>query len=68
MSAIKGKVKRIVESKGFGFLIDDAGKEYFFHNSEVGGKGFDGLLEGDAVKFTPSESPKGPRASEIIPQ
>jgi CspA family cold shock protein len=67
MSTILGKVKRLT-AKGFGFLVDDQGNEYFFHNSEVGGKGFDGLREGDRVRFEPEESSKGPRASNVVPQ
>lgn len=68
-NAMQGTVKRKVADKGFGFILGSDNQEYFFHQSEVGGRnGFDGLSEGQQVKFTPETSPKGPRAGSIIPQ
>ena len=51
-----GTVKFFDVSKGFGFIKDDSGKEYFFHQSAVMGEGLDSLREGEGgVKHGLSE-------------
>jgi CspA family cold shock protein len=61
-----GKVKTLRAEKGFGFIKDDAGKEYFFHQSAIYGEGIDMLREGDSVEYTLGpEGPKGPRAENV---
>ena len=39
-----GTIKRIQRDKGFGFIRDTSGQEYFFHRSAVQGS-FDSLSE-----------------------
>ena len=56
-----GTIKRIARDKGFGFIRDNSGQEYFFHRSSVQGS-FDSLSEGQRVSFDEEQSPKGPRA------
>jgi cold shock protein len=51
--------------KGFGFINDDAGQDYFFHQSAIYGEGIADLREGDEVEFTVGEGPKGPRAEAV---
>jgi len=63
MAAVKGTVKRILFEKGFGFVADDAGREYFFHQSAC--TNFQQLREGQNVTFEPGQGPKGPRAERI---
>ena len=41
-----GTIRTLRVDKGFGFIKDDAGKEYFFHQSAVFGEGLDNLREG----------------------
>jgi cold shock protein len=60
-----GTVKRLVREKGFGFLADADGQEYFFHRSAVEGTTFDRLQEGETVGFEPKTSQKGPRADRV---
>ena len=61
-----GKIKTLRAEKGFGFIKDDAGKEYFFHQSAIYGEGIDMLREGDSVEYTLGpEGPKGPRAENV---
>jgi CspA family cold shock protein len=61
-----GKIKTLRAEKGFGFIKDDSGKEYFFHQSAIYGEGIDQLREGDSVEFDVGESgPKGPRAENV---
>jgi CspA family cold shock protein len=61
---VTGKIRTLRVDKGFGFIKDDAGKEYFFHQSAVQG-GIDNLREGDSVEFDAGQGPKGPRAENV---
>jgi CspA family cold shock protein len=60
----KGTIKRLVRDRGFGFIRDDGGQEWFFHRSGVQGS-FDQLAEGQRVEFDEETSPKGPRAGNV---
>jgi len=62
---LKGKVKWFNESKGFGFIEQDNGKDVFVHYSAIEGAGFRTLAEGDEVEFEVVESPKGLQASKV---
>lgn len=60
-----GTIARLQVEKGFGFIRDAAGKDYFFHRSAIFGEGIEDLREGDTVEFTVGEGPKGPRAENV---
>ena len=61
-----GTIKTLRAEKGFGFINDGAGKEYFFHQSAIYGEGIDKLREGDSVEFDVGEAnAKGPRAENV---
>ena len=60
-----GTIKRIVRDRGFGFLRDEGGQDWFFHRSGVADGEFDKLAEGQRVTFEEEPSPKGPRATNI---
>jgi CspA family cold shock protein len=60
-----GKVRTLRVDKGFGFIRDDGGNEYFFHQSAVYGEGLQDLREGDSVEFDVGQGPKGPRAENV---
>ena len=62
-----GTIKRIQRDKGFGFIRDTSGQEYFFHRSAVQGS-FDSLNEGQQVSFEEELSAKGPRAGNVRPE
>ena len=59
-----GTIKRLVRDRGFGFIRDDGGQEWFFHRSSVQGN-FDELNEGQRVSFEEEPSAKGPRAGNV---
>ena len=59
-----GTIKRLVRDRGFGFIRDDGGQEWFFHRSSVEGS-FDQLNEGQRVTFDEEPSAKGPRAGNV---
>ena len=61
----KGKIKKLVRDRGFGFISDTDGKEVFFHQSSLVDTGFDALNEDQEVEFEVEESPKGPRAVNV---
>lgn len=60
-----GTVKRIVKDKGFGFILGEDRKEYFFHRTALKNKKFEELAEGDEVEFEDSDGSKGPRAEDV---
>ena len=55
-----GTVRTLRVDKGFGFIKDDKGKEYFFHQSAIYGEGIADLREGDSVEFEVGAGPKVP--------
>ena len=61
----KGKIKKLVRERGFGFISDDDGRELFFHQSGLVELQFDSLTEGQEVTFEVESSPKGPRAVNV---
>jgi CspA family cold shock protein len=62
---VKGKIRTLRVDKGFGFIKDEKGQEYFFHQSAIYGEGITDLREGDSVEFEVGEGPKGPRAENV---
>ena len=61
----RGKVKWFNESKGFGFIEQEGGKDIFVHYSAIQSSGFKTLAEGDVVEFDVVEGPKGLQASKV---
>jgi CspA family cold shock protein len=61
----KGKVKRIIRERGFGFISAEDGREIFFHRNELQNVDFDGLMEGDPLEFDVVKGQKGPAAANI---
>ncbi len=61
-----GKVKWFNESKGYGFIEWEDGKDVFVHYSAIQGDGFKTLREGEDVTFEVVEGPKGPSASNVV--
>ena len=62
---MSGKVKWFNETKGFGFIERDGGKDVFVHFSAIRGEGFKTLAEGQAVEFDLADSPRGPQAENV---
>ncbi len=62
----EGIVKWFNESKGFGFITQDDGKDVFVHYSSIQTDGFKTLAEGDKVSFDTEEGPKGPKAINVV--
>ncbi|PIE58951.1 MAG: cold-shock protein [Desulfobulbus propionicus] len=65
---LKGTVKWFNESKGFGFIEQEEGRDVFVHYSAISGSGFRTLNEGDKVEFEIVDGPKGPAAANVLKQ
>ena len=64
----QGTIARLVRDRGFGFVRDKQGTEYFFHRSGCvpDPLAFDTLTEGSRVTFEiDDKGDKGPRAKHV---
>ena len=64
----QGTVKWFNESKGYGFITADEGKDVFVHYSAIQGEGFKTLNEGQKVTFDVVNGEKGPQAANVVKQ
>ena len=62
----QGTVKWFNESKGYGFIARDSGKDVFIHYSAISGDGFKTLNEGQEVEFETVAGPKGDQAANVV--
>lgn len=62
-----GVVKTLVDGHGYGFVSSNAGKDIFFHYSQLQGIEFDSLREGQSVIYKVGLGEKGLIAKEIKP-
>ena len=60
----EGKIKKIIEDKGYGFIEGERGDIFFHHSSLVGMK-IEELNVGQAVEYEVGSGPKGPRAENV---
>ena len=62
----KGTVKWFNNKKGYGFISDEAGNDWFFQYSGLNMEGFKSLEEGQEVEFEVTEGAKGPQAVNVV--
>jgi CspA family cold shock protein len=68
-----GTVKWFDPKKGFGFVVNDDGKDVFIHYTSIDGEGFRCLKNGESVEYDQLESDKGlqgrnVRIADIMPK
>lgn len=61
-----GRVKWFNDSKGYGFIEQDGGKDIFVHFTAIEGDGFKSLAEGQKVEFEIIDGAKGPQAAKVV--
>ena len=61
----KGTVKWFNNSKGYGFISDEAGNDVFVHFSGINSEGFKTLEEGATVEYEVTDGAKGPQATNV---
>lgn len=62
----KGTVKWFNNSKGYGFITPESGKDVFVHHSAIQGEGYKSLEEGQQVEFEITNGPKGEQAINVV--
>jgi cold shock protein len=65
MSRSTGTVKWFNDSKGYGFIEHQDGKDLFVHFSSIKMEGYKSLAQGEAVEFDIVDGPKGPAAENV---
>jgi CspA family cold shock protein len=63
---LNGRVKWFNDSKGYGFIEQDGGRDIFVHYTAIQGDGFKSLAEGQKVEFEIVEGAKGPQATNVL--
>lgn len=63
---MNGVVKWFDVRKGFGFISDEAGLDYFVHFSEIQSEGFKRLRDGQSVTFEAGEDDKGRAVAKLV--
>ncbi|MES9844364.1 MAG: cold shock domain-containing protein [Candidatus Sedimenticola sp. PURPLELP] len=64
---VTGTVKWFNDSKGYGFIEREDGKDVFVHHSAINGSGFKTLQEGQKVTMEVTDGQKGPQAENVTP-
>lgn len=62
---MRGRIKKIVRDRSFGFISAENGKEVFFHSASLEGLDFGELEEGNIVEFKQVKGRKGLQAENV---
>ena len=62
----KGKIRKLISDRGFGFITTEEGKDLFFHRSQLQGLDFSSLREGQEVEYEAGTGRGGrPEAAKV---
>jgi CspA family cold shock protein len=54
------------EPRGYGFIVGEDDKRYFFHRTQICEPGLEFFDLGQRVSFEPTDTPRGPRALAVV--
>ena len=60
-------VKWFNNYKGFGFLVDQDGRDVFVHHTDLMMDGYRYLVEGQEVEYLPVTTGRGLSSAEVVP-
>ncbi|NIS67605.1 MAG: KH domain-containing protein [Proteobacteria bacterium] len=63
----KGKIKRLLEDRNYGFIEADDGRAVYFHGSSLRGVGLHSLSLDQPVKFEVVKGSQGFKALKVVP-
>lgn len=61
----EGYVDKYSQDKGFGYIIEDSGKEVLVKRSSLDIPGYKTLTPGERVRFEMEETVRGPEAKKV---
>jgi cold shock protein len=61
----KGTVKWFDAKKGYGFVVNETGKDVFVHYSSIEGDGFRSLKDGQLVEYEQFDGDKGLQGKSV---
>ena len=64
--SLSGEVINFLPRKGFGFIRGDDGSKVFVHYSDIRGRKYRTLIEGERVEYSLIEGTKGPQAVDVL--
>jgi len=62
---LRGVVSKIFRREGYGFILQEAGGEVYFHRNALQGLDFESLQDGQEVAFQSEPGTKGPQATVV---
>ncbi|MCI0406678.1 MAG: cold shock domain-containing protein [candidate division Zixibacteria bacterium] len=62
----KGRVKWFNETRGYGFITNQEGEELYVHFTDIQGRGYKTLVEGEEVEYEIKANEKGKQATNVM--
>jgi len=62
----KGRVKWFNETRGYGFITNQEGEELYVHFTDIQGRGYKTLVEGQEVEYEIKANEKGKQATNVM--
>ena len=62
----RGIVINFLTRKGYGFIQSEEGEKVFVHYSDIRGRSYRTLVEGEDVEYIVAQGPKGVHAVDVL--
>jgi CspA family cold shock protein len=66
LAVAKGRVKWFNETRGYGFITNQEGEELYVHFTDIQGRGYKTLVEGEEVEYDVKANEKGKQATNVM--